>query len=321
MPEGTNRRAVYGSYGGPEVLYVEESERPRAGKGELLIRQLASSVNGGDLSIRAGHAKPMAAMITPGWPKSIGMDVVGMIEEIGSGVEGWNVGDLVWGVSTGSNSIAEFVTMKAGSVALAPLNLETKVLGALPVAGTTAMACVGQFANVQPGERVLVRGAAGGVGSAIVQLARARGGRVTALASASTREAVLALGAEEVLDYREAAPEVLPEFDVIIDTVGSDLERFRSRLALGGRFVTITIDFKHPARGVLAVAGSAIHGSARIRQMVSTPGTKQLATLTALVEAGTLRPVIDSVYPLDEIAAAHERAEQHGTVGKIVIEI
>lgn len=220
VQSSTMRRAVCRRYGGPEVLAVEDAPKPAPGRGEVLIRQLASSVNGGDLSIRAGHAKPMAMMLTPGWPKPLGMDVVGLIEQLGTGVVDLGLGDLVWGVSTGSDAIAEYVVMKANRVAAASRNLEPNQLGAMPVAGTTAMAAVDVFAKVKPGDQVLVRGGAGGVGSMIVQFARARGGRVTALASNSTRDAVLALGADEVLDYRETTTANLPEFDVILDTIG-----------------------------------------------------------------------------------------------------
>lgn len=317
----TMRRAVYLRYGGPEVLAVEDTPKPVPGRGEVLIRQLASSVNGGDLSIRAGHAKPMTMMLTPGWPKPLGMDVVGLIERLGPGVVDLGIGDLVWGVSTGSDAIAEYVVMRANRVAAAPRNLEPNQLGAIPVAGTTAIAAVDAFARVKPGDRVLVRGGAGGVGSMIVQLAGARGARVTALASNSTRDAVLALGADEVLDYRETTAASLPEFDVILDTIGSDLVAFRKKLAKGGRFVTITLDFSHPIRSVAALLASTVHGQGRIRQMVSIPKSADLAKLTGLCEAGDLHPVIDATYPLAEIRAAHERAETRGTVGKIVVAI
>lgn len=306
---------------GPEVLAVEDAPKPVPGRGEVLIRQLASSVNGGDLSIRAGHAKPMAMMLTPGWPKPLGMDVVGLIEQLGTGVADVGLGDLVWGVSTGSDAIAEYVVMKANRVAAAPRNLEPNQLGAIPVAGTTAMAAVDSFAKVKPGDRVLVRGGAGGVGSMIVQFARARGARLTALASNSTRNAVTALGAHEVLDYRQTATASLPEFDVVIDTIGSDLGAFRKKLAKGGRFVTITLDFAHPIRGVAGMLASTVHGKERIRQMVSIPKSVDLAKLTGMCEAGKLHPVIDATYSLSEIRAAHKRAETRGTVGKIVVAI
>lgn len=138
------------------------------------------------------------------------------------------------GVSTASDAIAGFVVMKTNRVALAPTNFTPVDLGALPVAGTTAIAAVDRFARVRPAERVLVRGGAGGVESAAVQLAHARGVLVTALASRETEPGVLALGADLVLDYRETDPESLPKFDVIIDTVGTDLARYRQLLAKGG---------------------------------------------------------------------------------------
>lgn len=321
MKKPTMSRAVYNRYGGPEVLSVETAPIPTPGPSEVLIRQIASSVNGGDLSIRGGHAKPMAMALTPGWPKPLGMDVVGTVAQIGERTTGLHVGDLVWGVSTASDALADYVVMKADRVALAPTNFAPVDLGALPVAGTTAIAAVDHFAKLRPAERVLVRGGAGGVGSAVVQLAHARGAHVTALASQDTEDAVRALDANVVLDYHKTRPEDLPRFDVIIDTVGTSLSRYRRRLAKGGRFITITLDFQRPVRGVLAMLASSVHGGARIRQMISVPKSDTLSELTALVEDGSVRPVIEAIYPLAEIAAAHTRAEEHGTVGKVVIAI
>lgn len=109
--------------------------------------------------------------------------------------------------------------------------------------------------------------------------------------------------------------------DVVVDTVGSGLEPFRKHLAPAGRFVTITADLAHPVRSGLAMAGSVRHARGRIRQMISIPKAADMQALTGEVEGGTLRPVIDQVYALDQIRAAHERAERHGTVGKVGIEI
>jgi NADPH:quinone reductase-like Zn-dependent oxidoreductase len=321
----TMRRVVYVRYGGPEVLEVQDAPRPRPGKKQVLIRMLASSVNGGDLAGRAGKAKFQSTLFTPGFPKPLGMDVFGRVEEIGDVVraddDGLRPGDLVWGVSTSLDALAEYAVMDAVRVARAPEGLEPAEVGVLPVAGTTARAAVDDFAHLRPGESVLVRGGAGGVGSMIVQVAHARGGRVVALASEDTREQVLALGADEVLDHHTTPTESLPLFDVVIDTVGSGLEPFRRHLAPAGRFVTITADLAHPVRSGLAVATSVRHGRGRIRQMISIPKAADMKALTDEVEAGTLRPVIDRVFPLDQIRAAHERVEQHGTVGKVGIEI
>lgn len=315
------QRAVYSRYGGPEVLTTEQTSLPVPGPRQVLIRQAASSVNGGDEHARAGHAKAMTSM-SRGFPKGLGMDVVGTIEETGEKVTDWAGGEFVWGVSIGSDANAEYVVMDADRMALAP-NVEVPAtLGGLPAVGATAITALGpRYANLATGESVLIRGGGGGVGSALVQLAHHAGAHVTALVSPKTFEAVRDLGADEVVDYSTTSPEDLGPFDVIVDTVATDLPGWRSRLAKGGRFVTITMDFAHPLRSLAAVAGSTIHGGERIRMLVSPPKRATMEELTHAVESGALAPVIDSTFALDAIADAHARAGVSGLVGKVVLSI
>lgn len=313
-------RAVYRRYGGPEVMGVDEAPSPVPKKGQVLIRATSSSVNGGDVSARAGKAKPMTALLTRGWPKPLGMDVVGHVSALGEGVTDLQVGDLVWGVSVAFDALAEYVVMPASRLSPVPTGLDPVAAGALPVAGTTAIGAV-ELAEVHPGDKVLVRGGAGGVGSAIVQIAHARGAVVTALASDTTRDAVLGLGADEVLDHRATAAADLPEFDAVIDTVGRNLEPFRRRLAPGGRFVTITTDMDHPVKGVWTTVSSARFRGQRIRLFSRLPKTAQMQQVADAVTRGGLKPVIDRTFPLAEISEAHARAAEHGTVGKVVVDL
>jgi len=161
-----------------------------------------------------------------------------------------------------------------------------------------------------------VRGAAGGVGTAAVQLARALGGQVTALARDRYQQALTDLGADRVLGY-DASPEQTGSFDVIIDTVGSDLECYRRRLTRNGRMVTIGLS----ASALAAIGLSTVHGSRRIRTFSANPDTALLEDLAGYVTAGSLRPVVSRVFPLADIAAAHQAFSQGGILGKHVIAV
>ncbi|GAA4988739.1 hypothetical protein GCM10025734_14610 [Kitasatospora paranensis] len=183
------------------------------------------------------------------------------------------------------------------------------------MAGATALIALRDSVHVAAGERVLVRGAAGGVGTAAVQLAHAMGGHVTALARDHHAELLTGLGADEVLDYRSTTSDRIGPFDVIVDTVGTELHRYRGRLAKGGRMVTVGLSL--PA--LAAIAASSVHGPRRIRTFSANPGSALLSDVADHVTSGALRPVVDSMYPLAEIAAAHEAFERGGAVGKHVV--
>lgn len=314
------KRAVYDRYGGPEALRLVDAPVPVPTSKQVLVRQASSSVNGGDEHARAGHAKVMTGR--GGFPKGLGMDVVGTVEQVGADAPGGQVGDLVWGVSVRSDANAEYVAIDANRIAPAPTNLDPRLLGGMPAVGATALQALGpRYASLRAGESVLIRGGAGGVGTALVQLAHHRGARVTALVAEPTFKGVRALGADTVVDYRMAQPADLGPFDVIVDTVGIDLPAWRDQLAPRGRFVTITIDFAHPFRSIFTLATSAVYGSRRIRQLASPPRTDTMAELTGLVENGVLHPVIDSTFPLSRIADAHARAGHSGLLGKVVLSI
>ncbi|MEA4944819.1 MAG: NAD(P)-dependent alcohol dehydrogenase [Propionicimonas sp.] len=319
MTQRTMKRAVYRHYGGPAVLTIDEVPIPTPGKGQVLVRMRSTSVNGGDLQARSGQAKFRTAM-SPGWPKQLGMDVVGVVEQVGPGVASPQVGEQVWGVSTGDGAYAQYVLMAANRVGRLPQGMDPVRAGALPVAGTTALLALGGGSPVRSGQRVLVRGA-GGVGLAAVQLAHARGAEVTALASGSTLAGVADAGADRVLDYREADPSRLGRFDLVLDTVGTAVASFRQCLTPTGRLLTITADFSHPFRSIGQILASVRFGGRRTRFVTGIPRTPQLDALADAVEAGQLRPVIDSVFALEQISQAHARAEQRGILGKIVISI
>jgi NADPH:quinone reductase-like Zn-dependent oxidoreductase len=307
------------SYGTPDVLSLDDVERPEPGVGQVLVAVGASSVNGHDALIRSGAMKIVSGRR---FPIGVGLDFAGFVAAVGPGVAGVRPGEPVWGTvhpreKHAVAGAAEFVVVAADRVAPIPAGMSAVEAAALVVPGITALAALRGATHLEAGESVLVRGAAGGVGTAAVQLAHAFGGRVTALARTRHASALADLGAERVLDYRQTTPDETGTFDVIVDTVGTDLARYRRRLNKGGRMVTVGLS--GPA--IAAIAASAVFGSRRIRAFSADPRTAQLAELAEQVAAGAIVPVIDGVYPLEDIASAHRAFDQGGALGRQIVRI
>ncbi|ASQ93279.1 NAD(P)-dependent alcohol dehydrogenase [Streptomyces sp. 11-1-2] len=307
------------SFGAPDVLRVNDVARPVPAAGEVLVSVEASSVNGHDVIVRAGELKMVSGRR---FPIGVGLDFAGTVAATGADVAGYRVGDRVWGTvhprqrhTTGG--AAEYVVVSAGRIAPAPAGLSPADSASLVVAGATALIALRDSVHLASGERVLVRGAAGGVGTAAVQLAHAMGCHVTALARDRHAKLLTDLGADEVLDYGSTTSDHIGPFDVIADTVGSELNCYRSRLTKGGRMVTVGLS----ASALAAIAASSVHGARRIRTFSANPDTTVLSDLADYVTTGALRPVVHSVYPLADIAAAHEAFERGGVVGKHVVTV
>ncbi|MFF1597413.1 NAD(P)-dependent alcohol dehydrogenase [Streptomyces mirabilis] len=308
------------SYGdAADVLRINDVDRPAPGAGEVLVRVEASSVNGHDVIIRSGEMKIVSGRR---FPLGTGLDFAGVVTESRTGVEGPRVGDRVWGTVHPRQrhtiaGAAEYVVVPTDRLAPAPAGLSAAAAASLVVAGATALIAVRDTVRLAPGEKVLVRGAAGGVGTAAVQLAHALGGHVTALARARHAPALTDLGADEVLDHGSTTSDRIGPFDVIVDTVGTELNCYRSRLAKGGRMVTVGLS----APALAAIAASSVYGARRIRTFSANPDATVLRALADHVTSGALRPVVNSVYPLADIAAAHQAFERGGVVGKHVVAV
>lgn len=305
------------SYGAPDVLRVTDVERPEPGAGQVLVSVGASSVNGHDALIRSGAMKIISGRR---FPIGSGLDFAGTVAAIGPGVTGRRVGELVWGTvhpreKHAVAGAAEFCVVPAERLGAVPAGLTPVDAAALVVPGITALTALRRATRLSAGESVLVRGAAGGVGAAVVQLAHAFGGRVTALARSRHASALEELGAERVLDYGETAADEIGPFDVIIDTVGSDLGSYRRRLTDTGRMATVGLS----PSSVAAIAASTVYGSRRIRTFSANPLEPRLDELAQQVTAGAIRPVVNGVHPLAEIAAAHRAFDRGGVVGRQVI--
>ena len=313
------RAAQITRFGEPDVLRVNDVGRPEPDAAQVLVSVEASSVNGHDVLVRAGGLKMVSGRR---FPIGLGLDFAGVVVAAGAGVQDYRAGERVWGTvhprerrTTGT--AAQYVVVPADRIADAPANISSADAASLVVAGATALIAVRDAARLTTGEHVLVRGAAGGVGTAAVQLASALGGHVTALARDRHAEALAALGAERVLDYHATTPEQAGRFDVIIDTVGSDLSRWRRRLTRNGRMVTVGLS----AAALASIALSAVHGSRRIRTFSANPDSALLRDLARYVTSGELHPVVNHTYPLEDIAAAHRAFAEGGVLGKHVVTV
>lgn len=315
------RAALFDRYGPPEVLYVGTVRKPVPGPGEVLVRVHAASVNGGELHGRAGKLRPVTGLLQRGFPKRMGLDFTGEVVALGPdpAEPGPRVGDRVWGgLDRTFGSVAEYLAVRPRHLSLVPASLDLVEASALPV-GTTAITALRDKAKLQPGERLLVRGGSGGV--VAVQLGRALGAHVTALAGARNLDLVRDLGAHEAYDYATTRPADLPRFDVVMDTVGTEHPAYRRLLTPSGRMVAIAFDINRVAASLSYVAASTVYGRRRVRFFSGRPTHRLLADLTRYVETGAIRPVVDTVFPLEEIAKAHRALEAGGVGGKIIVRI
>ncbi|WP_037913160.1 NAD(P)-dependent alcohol dehydrogenase [Actinacidiphila yeochonensis] len=320
MDDRMMKAVLYDRYGGPDVLSVGRVPRPEPASGEVLVKVRAFSVNGAELAARSGRLRLLTGRR---FPQRVGLDFTGEVAALGAGAARLAVGDRVWGVlgrTSGFGSAAEYVAVPAERVGRVPDGLDLVEAAALPVA-TTAVTALRDSTGLRPGERLLVRGAAGGVGNAAVQLGRAFGAEVTALARAANLDFVRGLGAHRAVDHRSVRPADLGRFDVVMDTVGTGLPAFRRLLNPGGRMVTIALDPEHPAVSLGYLAAGLLHGRGRVRFFSGNPVQRHLDDLAGHVVEGRLRPAVDTVFPLEETAAAHRALEAGGVRGKYVVRV
>lgn len=312
----TMRAVSQDTAGAPEVLKVVETQRPVPGRGEILVRVHAAGVNPADWKTRergvfATGARP---------PFTLGFDVAGVVEAVGGGVTLFEVGDEVFGMPRfphPAGAYAEYVAAPTRHFAPRPKGLDHIQAGALPLASLTAWQALVDTANVQPGQRVLIHAAAGGVGHLAVQIAKARGAYVIGTASAAKHELLRSLGADELIDYRtQDITETLRDVDVVLDTLGGpNWARSLQTLRLGGTLISILpLDDTFPAKEAEAAGIRAVF-------MLVEPDHAGLREITSLVEGGRLRVIVDEVFPLEEAVRAHTLGETGRTTGKIVLSI
>ena len=310
------RAVVFDRPGEPSVLRVDDVADPATPTGDrILVRVAASSVNGTDLGLRRGA--PGSAVF--GRRMRLGFDVVGEVVRCGPAVTAFAPGDRVAALlSHSGGGQADLVTLRQGRAALVPPEITAVEAAALPLAGLTALQALFGRAGlgVRQAPRVLVHGAAGGIGSFAVQLAVLAGARVTGTARAAKHEFVRGMGADEIVDSRGELPD--GRWDVVLDSPGSlDAAAVRRVLAPGGVLVTTRVASVRTAREVVR---SAVRGP-RFAFVATAARSQDLARLLDLVRRGRLRVPVDRVFPLDRIADAHRYAESGEVRGKVVITV
>ncbi|GIN13869.1 oxidoreductase [Shouchella clausii] len=312
--------AQYNNYGSPDVFYEGYIAKPVVKPEEVLIRVHGTSVNPMDIMFRSGKLKMLTGRK---FPKGTGIDFAGEVAGIGSDVTNFQLGDKVWGVlpmnlKSQVGSAAEYVTTLPTHLSKSPTKINLLQAAALPGVGATAIIALRYKTKLRKGERLLVRGASGGVGSIAVQIGRMLGAHVTALANAKHLKFLQEIGADQVFDYSQISPIDLEEFDVIMDTVGTDLKHYRRLLARNGRMVTISFPSFTSFSYILA---STVFGSRRVQTFSASPKTDLLKELAGYVDSGAIKPIINSIYPLSDIAGAHRSLEAGGGRGKRIIQI
>ena len=295
-------------YGGPDVLVLERTPRPEPNADQVLIRLKAVGVNPADWKYRAGLFKQFVPLSFPWTP---GLEGSGIVEAVGTNVTTLKKGDEVYGILNGG--YAEYALASANEVQPKPAELSFEEAASIPMGFLTAWGGVIDTANVQAGQRVLIHGAAGGIGAYAVQLAKWKGAHVTGTASAGNLEFARSLGADEMIDYNATRFEtVLKDMDVVIDTVGADLaERSFQVLRPGGIFVT--------------VAGRLAEGAGKEQNIRAVSAGRasadHLKEASELIKAKLLKPVIGKVFPLAEARQAHELSETRHGRGRILLQI
>jgi NADPH:quinone reductase-like Zn-dependent oxidoreductase len=302
------RAVKFDAYGGLEVLKVAEVDRPAAGQGSVLVRVKAAGINPGEAMIRKGA---FAERWPATFPSGQGSDFAGVVEEVGQGVANVRVGDEVIGFTHNRASQAEFVVVEAGNLVLRPANVSWEQAGALFVAGTTAYAAVRSVA-LSAGDTVVVSGAAGGVGSIAVQLARGCGAKVIGLASETNHKWLSDHGVIPV-SYGSGVEDRIRiasegKIDAFIDTFGDGYVELALKLGIAPNRIDTIIDFAAAEKHGVKTEGSMDAASADV-----------LGRLVALMAAGQLEIPIAKIYPLDRIRDAYQDLEQRHTRGKIVV--
>ena len=312
------RAAVIDAFGSSANLAVRDIPKPEITPDQILVEVHAASVNPIDWKIREGM---MAARYGDEFPMVLGLDVSGVVAEIGDKVDTFAVGDAVYARSDNGpgRCYAEYVALNPGTVAAKPAQLSHVEAAAMPLAALTPLYGLRDCAQIKSGDRVLLVGASGGVGVYATQLAKNFGAHVTAVCSGKNADLVRALGADAVIDY--TTEDVLREsasYDIIYDGIGSlDLEAAKASLRNGGVYLTLV-----PVPGIdFFIPGQTQRESGKGYFVAWTPYAKDLEFLSGWVREGKMKPVIDSEYPLEKIRDAHERSETLHAVGKIVIRV
>jgi len=324
-------------YGPTEVLQIADVEVPRPGPNGVLVQVHATSVNPVDWKLRKGLLR---ALWDFWFPVIWGTDCSGVVVEVGSAVTSFKPGDQVYGFKHGvvgrtyRGTYAENVVVPESALAMKPASLSHEQAAAVPLVALTAWQALVKQGRIKPGHRVLIHAGAGGVGSFAVQIAKAFGAYVAATASTRNQYLLRELGVDMAIDYqRERIEHKISNCDLVLDAVGKSVWPSSLRvLKPGGRLVTLVLPLPNEPSGKFRFFGTVISQTAagylgalgRGRRLVivfAKPKGSELEKISALIEAGKIRPVIQKVYALDEIAEAHRVSETRHVRGKLVVRV
>jgi 2-desacetyl-2-hydroxyethyl bacteriochlorophyllide A dehydrogenase len=316
------KAAIFTQYGSPEVLQIKDVTKPTAKHDEILLRVKATAVNSGDWRLR--KADPFAVRFIFGLIKPkiniLGSVFSGEVESVGKDVKQFKVGDSVFGhTDMRFGAYAEYISVpEKGSIAIKPANISHKEAAVIPFGGVTALHFL-KKAMIQPGQKVLVVGASGAVGSAAVQLAKSYGAEVTAVCSTANIALVKSIGANNVIDYtKEDFTRNGETYDVIFDTVNSiSVSRSFRSLAKGGLMILSAAGLSEMLQGLWFSKTS----NKKILIGVIKHNAEDILFLKKLIENGKYNPLIDRTYSLEQIADAHAYAEKGHKKGNVAIEV
>jgi NADPH:quinone reductase-like Zn-dependent oxidoreductase len=295
----------FDKYGGIDVLHVDDVQVPEPAQGEVLVQVKAASINPGEAKIREGlmHARWPAT-----FPSGEGSDLAGLVTKVGAGVEGVKAGDEVIGFTDHRASHAEYVVVEAQNLTRKPANVSWEVAGSLPIAGSTAYAAV-RAVSLKPGDTVAISGAAGGVGSIAVQLAKRAGAKVIGIAGASNHAWLTAHGVKPMAYGDKLAGQLREaKIDAFVDANGSGYVKLAIDLGVPADRIDTIIDFAAAQQYGVKTEGAQAALNAAV-----------LAELAGLVAAGDLDVPIAATFPLAQVRAAYQQLEQGHTRGKIVL--
>ncbi|MBT8095501.1 MAG: NAD(P)-dependent alcohol dehydrogenase [Gammaproteobacteria bacterium] len=325
--ERTYSAAVSRCYGSPDVIEIANVPKAEPGDDEVLVRVKAASVNPLDYHYMRGSPYIMRLEAGIGSPadERMGVDFAGVVEAVGSGVSKFKVGDEVFGGRSGA--FGEYVTVRESrAIAHMPANVSFPEAAAVGIAGVTALQAVRDVGKVTPGDRVLINGASGGVGTFAVQIAKFLGAEVTGICSTRNVDMVRTIGADHVIDYtQDNYTERDERYDVIVDNVGNHpVTANTGVLEDDGRFVLVggeKGDWIAPLKGPIKTILLAPFVDQKMSSMLAQLRQEDLEFLARLMESGDLDPVIDQEFPLDAVAEAIRYSETGRARGKIIVTI
>lgn len=309
------KAAQFGSYGGPEVITINNVPKPAPLENQVLIEVHSATINPFDYKVRRGYMKDAMPLKLP---LTIGGNLSGVVIDVGSQVADFKVGDEVFGQSYafggGSGAIAEYAVANAENIAIKPKEINHIQSGSLPLVGVSAIQALEQHINLTKGQKILIHGGAGGIGSIAIQLAKYLGTYVATTASSKDLEFVKGLGADEVIDYKsQDFSEILKDFDAVYDLVGGETtDKSFKVLKKGGILVSMV--------GAPSEELAKQYEVKVIGQNTET-NSKNLSRLAGLVDQGVIKPQVAKIFPLEQTREAFEYVETGHPKGKVVINV